>query len=151
MLTKANIKDLYECSPLQKGILFHALDQPKHPAYFQQLILTIQGKLQISYVKRSLEELIRKYEVLRTVFSHRDFQQPIQIVLKEMDLSFRYLDLSHVDESKQTDHLQAILKNDREQGFDLVKGPLIRFCLIQLREDQYKLVWSFHHILMDGW
>ena len=151
MITKTNIKDLYECSPLQKGILFHALDQPKNPAYFQQIKFTIKGQLQVAYVKKSLEQLVQKYDILRTLFSYRDFKQPIQIVLKEMELSFGFYDFSNLAASDRNSRLKSVLKEDREQGFDLTKGPLIRFLLFQLEFNQYMMVWSFHHILMDGW
>ena len=151
MLTKDNIKDLCECSPLQKGILFHALDQPKNPAYFQQISFSIRGSLSLPSVKTALKKLIQKYESLRTVFSYQDFKEPIQIILKETELSFRSIDCSHLTESESSQQLQTVLKDDREQGFDLTRGPLIRFFLFRLKAEHYVMVWSFHHILMDGW
>jgi surfactin family lipopeptide synthetase A len=151
LISKKNIKDLYECSPLQKGILFHAMEEPTNPAYFQQISFLLRGKLEAAFVQQSLSYVIQKHDSLRTVFPYQNFSRPMQMVLKEQTLQLHVEAIDHFDPKEQVQFLQAWKEADRKKGFDLSTGPLIRFALFSLGNDQFEMIWSFHHLLMDGW
>ncbi|MGG1616270.1 amino acid adenylation domain-containing protein [Paenibacillus sp. NRS-1781] len=151
MIDKKNIKDMYELSPLQKGILYHYLQDSKSSAYFEQMVLSITGTVDIPVLEKSINALIQKYDILRTTFIHSSFNTPIQLVLKERSTTLIFKDLSHMDESEQQFYMERFKLEDREIGFDLQSDVLIRFALFQLNELEYQLIWSHHHILMDGW
>ncbi|MEN1935220.1 amino acid adenylation domain-containing protein [Paenibacillus sp. 102] len=151
MIQKKNIKDLYELSPLQQGILFHYLKDKDSHAYFEQMELTIEGELNCSYLEDSLNGLIQKYDILRTVFIHKNFQQPVQVVLKERTVTLQFEDLSQLHENEINNYIETFKQEDRNKGFDITQDVLIRFSLFKVGQQKYRLIWSHHHILMDGW
>ena len=75
----------------------------------------------------------------------------MQVVLKSRQLPLYYNDISHLSQPEQTTLLEEFKRNQRRAGFDLSAGPLMTFSLFRTGQTAYKLVWSFHHILMDGW
>ncbi|WP_152379828.1 non-ribosomal peptide synthetase [Paenibacillus brasilensis] len=151
MIDKKNIKDMYELSPLQKGILYHYLQDSKSNAYFEQMVLSFTGSVDVPIFEKSINALIQKYDILRTAFIHSSFNTPIQLVLKERPTTLIFKDLSCMDRSEQQLYLEGFKLKDREISFDLQSDVLIRFALFQLNEREYKMIWSHHHILMDGW
>ncbi|QDY84672.1 amino acid adenylation domain-containing protein [Paenibacillus polymyxa] len=151
MIDKKNIKDMYELSPLQKGILYHYLQDSKSNAYFEQMVLSITGSVDAPVLEKSINALIQKYDILRTAFIHSSFDTPIQLVLKERPTTLIFKDLSCMDGSEQQLYMEGFKLKDRENGFDLQSDVLIRFALFKLNDRKYKIIWSHHHILMDGW
>ncbi|WP_128894536.1 non-ribosomal peptide synthetase [Longirhabdus pacifica] len=151
MIQKDDIKDIYELSPLQKGILFHYLKDPSSHAYFQQMTLTIQGKFQVDDMEDSLNALIKKHDILRTVFMHKQFKNPMQVVWKERKANISFQDISSLQEKEKQAYVDRFLEEDKRKGFDLSSDLLLRFSVIQTGEETYQMIWSHHHILIDGW
>ena len=93
MKTKGKIQDIYPLTPMQEGMLFHALYEEDPSMYFVQTSYRLHGELNIFYVKKSLNELLKRYDVLRTVFIHEDRERPLQVVLKEREIDFYFDDI----------------------------------------------------------
>ncbi|SFJ91368.1 non-ribosomal peptide synthetase [Thermoflavimicrobium dichotomicum] len=150
MFDPSNVKDIYRLSPMQKGILFHSLmDQSSH--YFEQMTFHLEGTVSLVCLEESLNLLIQKYDILRTIFLHTKVKEPTQVVLKERKAAIDYRDLSHIEKEKQTQLVEELKKEDREKGFDLSRDLLIRLTLLKTDDQHYQLIFSHHHILMDGW
>ncbi|MGA8944246.1 MAG: amino acid adenylation domain-containing protein [Thermoactinomyces sp.] len=149
LLPADRIQDIYPLSPLQKGILFHAIQT--RIQYFEQFYLDLDGTVDFAVFKQSLEELVQKHDVLRTVFLFQNLAQPMQVVLKNAEVSIRYEDLSNLSETEQLAYLQKFKQEDRKKGFATLHEPLLRFALFKLADQQFHFVWSFHHLLFDGW
>lgn len=149
MLTKENIKDIYALSPMQEGLFFHSLLDKSSSAYLEQFSYRLQGPLQIAYVQQSLQELLRRYDVLRTVFIQKTTDRPIQVVLKERQLDLHYEDLS--DEPQPQQYLQAYKQADTARTFALSRDVLMRVAVFRLSDQEHEFIWTFHHILLDGW
>ncbi|MCP5106963.1 MAG: amino acid adenylation domain-containing protein [bacterium] len=145
------LTDVYKLSPMQEGMLFHWLKEKNSFAYFEQTLLTLTGDIDEEVLEKSINLLIRRYDVLRTVFYFENLKQPLQIVLKERRLKMDYRDISHLKEEKREEYLEEFRRKDRERGFDLSKDLLMRVFLFKTGSAAYKLLWSSHHILMDGW
>jgi hypothetical protein len=151
LLTKENIKDVYTLSPVQEGILFHSLLE-EDSTYFQQAAFRLRGELTVNHVQETLQELVNRHEVLRTTFKYEGLDVPLQIAFKEWSADFIYRDLRHLTNAgEQQEFLNEFRKADREKLFDLRKDALIRLAVLQLADDEYELLWSHHHIIMDGW
>src|SRR4029077_7735860 len=84
-------------------------------------------------------------------FQHQDLSRPVQVIMPEASLPWRELDLSGLDPAQRQQQLSHFLAEDRSLRFELSDGPLVRFSLIRLATDQYRLLLSNHHLLMDGW
>ena len=95
--------------------------------------------------------MVERHSVLRTSFNWEFRDEPFQVVWRHADLPWRYLDWRSVSTVAQEQQLETLLGEDRAQGFDLSKAPLMRLTLVQLVEDTWQFIWSLHHLLLDGW
>lgn len=149
VLDPKNIHDIYPLSSLQKGILFHAIQT--RIQYFEQFYIDLDGTVDFAAFEKSLNDLVKKHDVLRTVFLYQKLNQPFQVVLKEVRVPFQFVDLSDQSEEEQQAYLEHFKREDRKKGFATLHEPLIRFALFKLNDNRFHFVWSFHHILFDGW
>ncbi|WP_197247945.1 non-ribosomal peptide synthetase, partial [Brevibacillus laterosporus] len=150
MQKKDKIKDIYSLSPLQKGMLFHSIKDPQSDAYFEQVTLLLEGGVNPTYLAESIQGLVQKYDMFRSVFRYKKVD-PVQVVLSERKIDLQIEDLTQINEEEQRKFIEEYRKKDRERGFDLSRDILLRFTLFQTAANRYELLWSHHHILMDGW
>ena len=147
-----DLSDVYPLSPMQEGMLFHSLLEVDSSNYFQQMTYTIQGMLDIAAVEQSMNYLVERYDTLRTLFLHNEYDIPLQVVLKNRKIDFHYKDIR--EEGVLMGIEQAIgryQQKDRARTFDLRSDLLMRLMVLQVLEDRYVFIWSHHHVLMDGW
>ncbi|UCH96821.1 MAG: AMP-binding protein, partial [Candidatus Aminicenantes bacterium] len=150
-LIDEEIRQIYPLAPMQAGILFHAMKNKTSRAYFEQIILTIKGNLDITLFEKSFKKLVERYDILRTAFVYELLEEPLQVILRKRDARIHYEDISLVEENKKKHFLETFKKKDREKGFDLTGDLLMRISIFKTAEKSFRLVWDFHHILMDGW
>ncbi|MBL8006957.1 MAG: amino acid adenylation domain-containing protein [Ignavibacteria bacterium] len=148
---KNNIEDIFELAPLQQGILFHALYSAHSSAYIDQFCYNLTGNLNEDNFKRAWEEIVRRHGIFRTSFQWKGISKPVQIVNREAELSWKSFDWSGKSVEEQENEFNSFLKMDRSDLFSFEKAPLMRCTLIKLSDETYKFVWTFQHILMDGW
>ncbi len=146
-----NIQAIYPLTPIQEGILFHVLESPRTGMYFNQFTCRIEGKLDLNRLERAWQAAFARHSALRTLFTWEKRDRPLQIVRSRVDVPVRKLDWQDKDSKAQTVALETFLQSDREEGFRLDVAPLSRITLIQLDAELVQVVWSFHHILLDGW
>ena len=147
----SEIEQIYPLTPMQEGMLFHALLEPDSTAYFEQMSITLAGELEIESLASSFRKLAARHDVLRTVFVHEGVSRPLQVVLKTRELPVQIADLSELDEVEQAVSIAQWEAADRARGFNVSQDPLMRLGILRLNQDVYRIVWSSHHILMDGW
>nr|WP_295869891.1 non-ribosomal peptide synthetase [uncultured Chitinophaga sp.] len=146
------VEDIYPLSPTQEGILFHALLNPDAEDYHGQTVIHIEGELDIVAVEAAMNELVARYAVLRTQFLHDRYHRPLQVVLKQRKVDFRYHDVrEECIESGSAQVVEAWRNHDRAKPFRLQQDMLMRLTVLQTGPRRYELIWSHHHILMDGW
>ncbi len=150
-IQQKDIEDIYPLSPMQEGMLFHALLDKSSHAYFEQTTLEIDGELDIDIFEKSLENIIQKHEVLRTVFVYETLEKPVQVVLRKRKANISHEDITSIEQERKAEYIEKLKEADIETGFDLTKDTLIRAAIIKEAERKYQIVWSFHHIIMDGW
>ncbi|MBM0636396.1 amino acid adenylation domain-containing protein, partial [Paenibacillus polymyxa] len=148
------LENVYALSPMQKGMLFHSLMEPDSGAYFQQASFDQKGSFDVEIFRKSLDVLTQRHEALRTNF-HR-FEtghgpEPLQIVFRHKDSDLSFKDIREMQEAEQQAYIQTFKQEDQARGFDLGTDALMRVQVLQTDEETYHLVWSFHHIVMDGW
>ena len=149
--TKSNVEDIYELTPMQQGMLFHTLYTEGSDVYIEQFVYDLSGDLNEEYFRKAWEEVVSRHGVLRTSFQWKGISKPVQLVSRSVDLPWKSFDWSSHDEGKQKEEFSRFIKQDRAESFSMEKAPLMRCALIKLSKDKYKFVWTFHHILMDGW
>jgi len=150
-LKNAQIQDIYPLSPLQSGMLFQYLYEEKGQAYFLQLDYRIDGDLDRRVFEQTWNHLFQRHDILRTIFLHEQLDRPLQIVLKDRKIDFSFHDWRALSDEEQIAQLSAFKATDRRTTFDITKDVLMRLSIFQLREKEFQVVWSFHHIILDGW
>ncbi|EOP55752.1 amino acid adenylation domain-containing protein [Bacillus cereus VD136] len=140
---------IYPLTPLQEGMLFHKLKNPDSSVYFVQNIFRLKGKVNKEYLNRSLNLLKEKYPALSVSIIHKEVSEYRQAVITGRPVELIEIDLS-ASENTDSD-FDRICRLDMEKGFDLEDDNLIRAILVRHSEGDYRLILSFHHIIMDGW
>lgn len=148
---KKNIIAMYELSPVQEGMLFHGLFDNGSTAYMEQYVFDFNEGLDIPAFKLSAEYVINNHSILRSNFLHDQFSIPVQCVFRKVSLPLVIIDFSQYTEAVQAQKMEQYLEEDKNTKFDFSKAPLIRVALIKVSEIAYKMVWTHHHILLDGW
>ncbi len=144
------LEEILPATSIQQGFLFHHLYHQNSDDYLTQLTWDMYGKLDVLRFKKSWESILQKYSVLRTAFIWEEMPQPLQVIEKDCQLHWNELDWSNLDVDKEQMFKEYIAK-DRTKGFDLSKAPLLRLSLIKLSEDKFRLIWSYDHLIFDGW
>jgi len=145
------IDDIYTLTPMQEGMLFHALVEKNSATYFEQISYSLVGDLDRNLVQDSLNELLKRHDILRSAFVYEGFERPLQIVLRDRQVDFLYEDLRRKSPDQKDAYLKHFKLQDRNRSFDLSADVLMRVSMLQSEENQYEFIWSFHHILMDAW
>ncbi|NHN25923.1 amino acid adenylation domain-containing protein [Flavobacterium jejuense] len=149
---KYDIEDIYTLSSMQEGMLFHSVLESNSEMYFEQKVLTLKGDISVETVEQSMNDLMNRHDIFRTVFLYKNYERPIQIVLKERKIDFSFFDIrKDCIHSSKNELIESYQKNDAKKAFDLSKDVLMRIVLLQTQDDEFVLIWSHHHILMDGW
>ncbi|MBR8841224.1 MAG: non-ribosomal peptide synthetase, partial [Stigonema ocellatum SAG 48.90 = DSM 106950] len=145
------IESIYPLSPMQQGMLFHSVYAPNSGVYFEQMTLSLKGNINVAAFESAWQKVVDRYSIFRTFFVWENRKNPLQVVLKQVDLPWNNLDWLSLSTTEQQQQLSQLLQTQREQGFRFNKPPLMRCTLIQLTKNTYKFILSNHHILMDGW
>ncbi|MBF0450080.1 MAG: amino acid adenylation domain-containing protein [Candidatus Magnetomorum sp.] len=151
MFAKKNIKNIYALTPMQEGMLFQTLYDKESLSYFEQYCFHISDHLDVPVFKDTWNEIMRRHDILRTIFVHKNVPQPLQIVLKIRDIDFHYEDISTLSKEGQEVHYNHYKDKDKQTQFDLSKDVLMRIAVFKLDETSFNIIWTFHHILLDGW
>ncbi|MEW6234511.1 MAG: amino acid adenylation domain-containing protein [Candidatus Omnitrophota bacterium] len=150
-VSKKNLQNIYPLLPMQEGMLFHALYEPKSWAYFEQTAYRLRGDFEAKRCEAAWKFLSERHEILRSAFVHEGASQPLHLILKERSAEFAYKDLRSLDAKAQQDFLKNYKEEDRNRGFDLRHDVLMRISILQLGDSLYEMIWSHPHILIDGW
>ncbi|MBW8874482.1 MAG: non-ribosomal peptide synthase/polyketide synthase [Acidobacteria bacterium] len=149
-LPEPGIEDVYPLSPTQEGLLFHSLFAPDSGVYVTQIVCELRGELDLPAFEQAWADLLTRHPALRTAFSWRDGEEPCQRVHARLSVPVERLDWREADDGPE--RIEELLRTDRERGFDPAAAPLMRLYLIRLPGgDRHLLVWSHHHLLLDGW
>jgi amino acid adenylation domain-containing protein len=144
-ISPENMVDLRPLSPMQEGMLYHSLREPESAAYIEQCAFAIRGSLDPAALEEAWNLLAARHDALRTVFVPEKASQPLPMILRQRRLRIRFERIQ--SESEFEDYRRA----DRSLRFDLKSDLLLRVALFQMGDQDYRLVWTNHHIILDGW
>ncbi|WP_424893165.1 amino acid adenylation domain-containing protein [Streptomyces sp. XH2] len=148
----SDLEEILPLSPLQEGLLFHsAFDDQLPDVYTVQLVLGLQGQLNAAALQSAAAALLRRHANLRAGFRQEDADHPVQVIPREVALPWREVDLSGRSDQDSEPELARLLTEDRARRFDPARPPLLRFTLIRTGPAHHRLVFTHHHLLLDGW
>ncbi|HEY6807137.1 MAG TPA: amino acid adenylation domain-containing protein [Pyrinomonadaceae bacterium] len=124
--------------------------EPNNSAYNIYAAAGLNGELNVAALERSINEVVRRHEVLRTTFAVID-EQPVQIVHDEFTRALPLIDLTALEETALEFEVQRLAREAAARPFDLNLGPLFRAFLIRRQPEQHAIVFTMHHAISDEW
>jgi len=142
------IEDVYPLSPMQAGLLFHSLYESASGAYVNQLSVEARG-LDSERLGRAWQAVLDSHAILRSSFHFpQGFEAPVQLVHRHLQLPMSCLDWR--GRGDQAEALAQLIDSERLQ-LDSTKAPLMRLTLVRLDDERQQLIYTHHHLLLDGW
>ncbi len=141
---------VFPLSYAQQRLWFIEELQPGNTAYNIPSALKLKGKLNFNALKKSLEKIIQRHEILRTYISVIG-ETPLQIVEKQFDMELEIIDLKEINENQKESKIKKILNDRVNKPFSLSELPLFRIILLSLSETENIMLLVMHHIVSDGW
>ncbi|MFE7135498.1 amino acid adenylation domain-containing protein, partial [Streptomyces sp. NPDC057638] len=145
------VEDVYPLTPMQSGMLFDALmtgDTGLHLIQFD-LVLDQVGRPEL--LGRAWQRTADRSPVLRTGVAWAEVSDPVQVVRAGATLPVTHHDWRELSEPDQRERWHALRATDRAAGVDLATAPLSRVAIVRLSDTSVRVLWSAHHIVMDGW
>lgn len=144
-------EDVYPLTPLQEGLLFHTLLSPEEGAYHDQFSAILHGPLDPAGLQRAWRSVVAHHAIFRTAFAWQSGKAPLQVVGRQVETPFVELDWRGTAPEEQAARRRQLQADDLRQRFDPAKAPLTRITLARLADESWFLLWSRHHLLLDGW
>jgi len=150
-LTESEEVFVFPASFAQQRLWFLDKLEPGQNTYNVPFAIRLNGDLNQQALRRTLQEIVNRHEVLRTTFSEDESGKPIQLVAPEREFKLAVSDLrSYATQFRENEARRQVVEHVR-QPFDLKRGPLFRASLLQVGDAEYILSLAFHHIIVDGW
>ncbi|HEV7516891.1 MAG TPA: amino acid adenylation domain-containing protein, partial [Thermoanaerobaculia bacterium] len=134
----------------QERLWFFSRAEPESPAYNMPMALRLTGRLQLPALERTLGELVRRHESLRTTFRVLD-GRPVQVVSPPVAWVLPRVDLRALPESIREREASRLAQAEARRLFDLSQDLPLRSALLVLAKDEHFLLLTVHHISSDGW
>jgi len=151
MSKKKDIESIYYLSPLQEGLLFHAVSDAAADPYFTQTGFVIDGELELGPFEQAWQKVVERHPILRTGFVWEGVKQPMQVARHGVLVPLQLLDWRAHGSRQRDEALAEFLCDDRRKPFDLLTPPMMRLTLIRIEDNRWYFINSHHHILLDGW
>jgi amino acid adenylation domain-containing protein/non-ribosomal peptide synthase protein (TIGR01720 family) len=151
-MKRDHLEDIYRLSPVQEGMLYHALQGEAQGAYLQQFVYAVEGDLDADALARAFQATVDRHAVLRSAFLWERAGRPLQVVVRRAELEVATVRWQAAPPEEQRLELAAVLRRDRERGLDLGAAPLLRLTLVRVGDEPARfLLWTYHHAILDGW
>ncbi|WP_326680795.1 non-ribosomal peptide synthetase [Streptomyces sp. NBC_01237] len=153
-MSKSRLESILPLSPLQEGLLFHALyDEQSPDVYVVQLALEFEGNLDPERLRAAADAVLKRHANLRAGIRQRRQQegQPVQLIAADVKAPWKLVDLRGHEAEERIAVLERGVAEEKARRFDMARPPLLRFTLFQLAEKRFVLLLTAHHILLDGW
>jgi hypothetical protein len=146
-----SVADVYPLTPMQAGMVFHGLSQGAEGVYLQQLTFVLDGVPDPDVLGRAWQQVVDRTPALRSCVAWEDVPEAVQVVRRAVTVPVRHLDWRALSGPARRAELRRCLAADREEGLDLAVAPLMRVLLARSSDTEVQVVWTFHHVLLDGW
>lgn len=161
-LTRADIKDVCALTPMQQGMLHHVLLVPDDDAYHEQLLALFEGELDLPRLAAAWQAVINRHDALRGLFLHRQVSRPAQLIPHRQDILIQRWTDAPAEASQPSGAarraarahpaaVEAMLAADLARPFRPDREHAMRWMLWSDGSQRHWLLWSFHHLLIDGW
>jgi NRPS condensation-like uncharacterized protein len=134
----------------QQRFWFLAQLAPASNAYNTLLSLRLTGKLDLVALELSINEIVRRHDILRTTFVVIG-DRPYQVIAPSLKISLPVTELSYLLKAERDSEVRRIATEMVQHNFDLENGPLVHTQLLRLQDGEFVFFWGAHHIIFDAW
>src|SRR5882672_7921953 len=134
----------------QQRLWFLQQVEPESTAYNQPYSCLITGPLDVAVLRRTLTEIVRRHEILRSTIELVD-DQPMQVIHPAQPVSVPVIALEAVSEMGRWPYVRQLLTEESRRQFNLERGPLFHATLLRVQEEEHVGLFTMHHIISDGW
>ncbi|AUX41120.1 hypothetical protein SOCE26_025250 [Sorangium cellulosum] len=145
------VESTHALSPMAQGMLFHTLYAAKPGVYLTQRSFTLRGAIDEAALSGAFQHVVDRHPSLRVAVPWEGVDRPVQRVHRAARVPVTHHDLRGLAPDARSAAVARIEADDRRRGFDLDRAPLMRLALVRLDEETWHVLWSFHHLLLDGW
>ncbi|MEU3166767.1 amino acid adenylation domain-containing protein [Streptosporangium sp. NPDC006930] len=149
--TGRTVTDVYPLTPTQSGMLFDGLMAPGSDVYTARFEMVVEGVTDPEALGEAWRLVAKRTPVLRTSVAWEGLDHPLQIVHRRARPPVAHHDWRDLPEAERRLELERLFTRDREAGLDLTAPPLTRLAIIRLDDTRVRVLWTLHHILLDGW
>ncbi|MET9443779.1 non-ribosomal peptide synthase/polyketide synthase [Streptomyces sp. NPDC006610] len=146
-----DVEDVLPLTPLQEGMLFHRLVGGPDDVYVDQAALLLDGVADPHALAAAWQRVADRTPALRTCVVWEDVPAPLQIVRREVRVPVTHLDWRDLGEQERAERFDRLRAQDLARGIDLAAAPLTRLTLVRLPDARLHLLWTSHHLILDGW
>ncbi|HEY2762813.1 MAG TPA: amino acid adenylation domain-containing protein, partial [Pseudonocardiaceae bacterium] len=146
-----SVADIYPLTPLQAGMLFHSLMDAESGAYLNQVCLRLSGVTDPGALGAAFQRVVDRAPVLRSRVVWTDVEEPVQVVHRRVVVPTVHHDWRDRREPNRERDLHGLLARDAATGMDLTAAPLMRLMIVRTSDDTVTMIWTSHHVLLDGW
>ncbi|MBA2322789.1 MAG: non-ribosomal peptide synthetase, partial [Pseudonocardiales bacterium] len=146
-----SVEDIYPLTPLQAGMVFHHLVDTDSAAYVDEFRIRLSGVSDAGALGVACQRVADRTPALRSAVVWDGVDEPLQVVYRHAAVPTRYYDWRDLSDVAQDRELQRVMAADRAAGMDLAVAPLLRLVIATLTDDEVLLVWTSHHVVLDGW
>ncbi|GEC99279.1 hypothetical protein KVA01_14340 [Kocuria varians] len=144
------VADVLPLSPLQEGLLFHALSDGDGDAYVLAAALDIEGPVEPDRLRAAFDAVLRRHPVLRAAFDATTVGEPVQVVPRDVSAPWRTVDLTSMPAAAVDRAVAGLLAEMSHRPVDVSRSPLVAATLVRLGEDRSVLILGAHHLVTDG-
>ncbi|MGH3889309.1 MAG: amino acid adenylation domain-containing protein, partial [Pseudonocardiaceae bacterium] len=146
-----SVEDIHPLTPLQAGILFHSLVDADSGAYLDQVRLLLDGVSDPHALGAACQRVADRTPALRSAVVWDGIDEPLQVVHRRVAVPTTYHDWRGLAAGDRDRELARVVAQDQATGMDLTVAPLLRLTIATLPDGQVLLVWTSHHVVLDGW
>ncbi|MGQ3477836.1 amino acid adenylation domain-containing protein, partial [Paenibacillus sp. TY11] len=151
MSSEQLLQKIYSLTPMQEGILYHTLREENQGGFVVQLFFSVEGPISPDIMNKSLKLLVQRHDVFRTLFNVDKAKRPIQLVVEQRENRMIFQDLTEMNHNSQMEFISHYASKEKIKGFDVTADMLVRLAVFRTDTQHYRLLLSFHHIIVDGW
>lgn len=144
------IESVYPLSYMQEGMLFHEIRAPGSGINTEQVVCGLHEKVDVNALQRAWQRVVERHAIFRTSLHWVGYSKPVQKVHRHVDIPWEFKDWRDLSDEEQSNRLRMFLEADCKLGFNIAQAPVMRLTLFQLRDQDYRLIWSFNHVLVDA-
>ena len=149
-ISNKKIEAIYPLTFMQQSLLMHSLKEHQDQG-FLQVKCTLKGHLEVDVLRQAWQNISNLHGSLKSSLHWEKLENPVQVVHSKIETPWEVHHWEELESSTQQNKIKEFLKADQARGLNLSKPPLSRISIIRLNNLEHLMIWSCHHIVLDGW